>query len=432
MIRRQRLVAVTRLVTLNERRHDVAMEEQAYTTAGEVSDQSDSNGIPPNLRDIKAEVDAGGTPQRKVKTLLYYFNQRGRGHRVRSRINAALAELGLRTEPSYESVPKDYRVRFVAIDASNASAAYAEPEQGDVLPADTVLPEVEDDEQADIEDDEAETLLPDESMGDGEAEDGDVTVVTGTPLKPDDEPTRRVGILDAANRVPTMVAPDDSVAKAVQIMMQHDFSQLPVGTGIRSIKGIITWQSIAERAALGGTCGRAGDCVEAQPYYVDVEDNLLTVATLIRQHERVLVRRHGAMCGLLTSADMVGQFERLAGPFLIIEDIEKQVRNLISSAFTLEAIQAAKPPEQDPNRRIKSAADLTFGEMQRFLDRPQHWQKLGTPLDRSTFVRMLDDVREIRNDVMHFNPDGLEEAARQKLRRAASFLERLSKISARS
>ena len=49
-------------------------------------------------------------------------------------------------------------------------------------------------------------------------------------------------------------------------------------------------------------------------------------------------------------------------------------------------------------------------------------------IDRSEFVKHLDAVRQIRNNVMHFNPDGLSEDDSRKLRDIARFFENLVHI----
>jgi len=46
------------------------------------------------------------------------------------------------------------------------------------------------------------------------------------------------------------------------------------------------------------------------------------------------------------------------------------------------------------------------------------------------FVSRLNRVREIRNDVMHFDPDGLEDTDLFILREFAQFLKRLRDVGA--
>ena len=67
-----------------------------------------------------------------------------------------------------------------------------------------------------------------------------------------------------------------------------------------------------------------------------------------------------------------------------------------------------------------------MGEFARLLEAPDSWEKLNWPANRSVFVRSLDEVREIRNEVMHFSPDPLEEAQMDLLRTFNKWLEHLT------
>jgi len=57
-----------------------------------------------------------------------------------------------------------------------------------------------------------------------------------------------------------------------------------------------------------------------------------------------------------------------------------------------------------------------MGDYQRVLENRERWQKLGWPLDRVTFIKRLDELRIIRNNVMHFNPEPVPPSAVNKLR----------------
>jgi hypothetical protein len=55
--------------------------------------------------------------------------------------------------------------------------------------------------------------------------------------------------------------------------------------------------------------------------------------------------------------------------------------------------------------RVNRIADLTFGEYVRLLQHPQIWAKLKLKVDCGTLTALLEEVRVIRNDVMHFDSD---------------------------
>lgn len=93
----------------------------------------------------------------------------------------------------------------------------------------------------------------------------------------------------------------------------------------------------------------------------------------------------------------------------------------------LDDLAKAKDPN-DAERTIESVADLTFGEYLRLLQDPSCWGKVGMAIDRVIFIKDLDAVRVIRNDVMHFDPDPLPEANLLTLRRFAKFLQSLQSL----
>ena len=53
-------------------------------------------------------------------------------------------------------------------------------------------------------------------------------------------------------------------------------------------------------------------------------------------------------------------------------------------------------------------------------------------MDRAEFIQHLESVRTIRNDVMHFNPDGLDDDRRKTIRNVARFFDQLGHITASS
>jgi hypothetical protein len=46
---------------------------------------------------------------------------------------------------------------------------------------------------------------------------------------------------------------------------------------------------------------------------------------------------------------------------------------------------------------------MSVGDYKRVLENPELWQQLGWPLDRRVFIERLEEIRKIRNNVMHFN-----------------------------
>lgn len=151
---------------------------------------------------------------------------------------------------------------------------------------------------------------------------------------------------------------------------------------------------------------------------------------VVFENDYVLVRAEDRqVCGIITASDLTEQFQKLAEPFLLVGEIENGVRRLLHGRFTKEELEAAKNAE-DKERKVESVADLTFGEYIRLLEPERNWAKLELEVDRAEFLKGLHEIREIRNDVMHFDPDGLDEGDLMNLRKFAQFLKRLRNVGA--
>jgi hypothetical protein len=163
---------------------------------------------------------------------------------------------------------------------------------------------------------------------------------------------------------------------------------------------------------------------------ISSDASLFDAVRIIAEEECVLVRAPDhTICGIVTAYDISAQFQQLTEPFLLLGDIENHVRYLIGKAFNLDDLQQAKDAD-DVDRKIDDVSDLTFGEYVRLLQNGENWTKLKVGIDRKTFIEWLDKVREIRNDVMHFDPDPIESADLRLLKDFAMFLQRLQHLTA--
>ena len=242
------------------------------------------------------------------------------------------------------------------------------------------------------------------------------------------DPTHRIGSLEAANKRPTSVHPDKPLHAATTILQMYDYSQLPVMDGDRKVAGIVSWKSIGARLSLGCECECVRHCMDPAEE-LPVTAPLFEAIPKIAEHGYVLVRgTDNTITGIVTASDLSLQFRELAGPFLFVGEIEGHLRHLIHGKFTLEQLRAASVSEE--GKPIEGSGDLTLGGYRRLLENKENWEQLGLNIDRMEFVRQLDEVRRIRNDVMHFNPDGLSEKETGKLRDIARFFENLVRMGA--
>jgi CBS domain-containing protein len=321
------------------------------------------------LKSIAEQLKKGVAPPREtVRAFLLWFDAERRSYRIVNHIRSALKRHGIVTRPDFDVMWLDASIHFELSKDGDAAAAFADP-------------------------------------------------------------TYRVGRIDAANKVPISVTPDATLQQATTLMLANDFSQLPVMTSPREVKGVVSWKTIGSRLALKRPCTNVRDCME-QAHVASADDPLLAVISKIAVHDYVLVQAlDRQITGIVTASDFNAQFQSLAEPFLLVGEIESGVRLLLHGKFTVEDLNAAKAPGDD-GRIVQSPSDLTFGEYVRLLEPDVRWQKLKLEIDRVTFLEQLSRVREIRNDVMHFDPDGLDSGDFIFIREFASFLKRLRDVGA--
>jgi CBS domain-containing protein len=241
------------------------------------------------------------------------------------------------------------------------------------------------------------------------------------------DPIYRISKLASATRKPLAVPPGAKLEEAVTHMLTHDYSQLPVMTSDRDVKGVITWTSIGSRLAMGKNCSIARELME-QHQEIRSDASLFSAIGIIAEHQYVLIRgKDQKISGIVTASDLGLQFQLLAEPFLLLGEIENHVRRVISQRFSPAELESTKVPT-DTKRVVTSVADLTYGEYIRLLENPERWTKLNITVDRKTCMEKFESVRRIRNDVMHFNPDGIPEKDLQTLREFARFLQRVQAI----
>jgi CBS domain-containing protein len=346
------------------------------------------------LNDIARSLKAGESiPPLTVRVFLSWFwwSQR-RGRFIVAYVRERLHEADLTTIPDFEATYLDAEISF-ALASQHAS------------------------------------LGPNESQDSGHASE----VSSGTDISASTtafaDPTYRISKLAAANKRTVSVTPDASLIEAITLMMANDFSQLPVMTNERTVKGVVSWQSIGSRLALG-QCPKWVREVMGPHAEISSEASLFTAIPTIVEHGYALVRAaDNRYVGIITTSDLSLQFQQLSEPFLLLGEIENHIRRIISSKFTRVQLAAARD-ETDSDRKVESASDLTFGEYKRLLEEPSRWDALSLQLDRGVFIELLDKVRVTRNDVMHFDPDGIEDEALVVLREFVKFLRTLQTIGA--
>ena len=180
--------------------------------------------------------------------------------------------------------------------------------------------------------------------------------------------------------------------------------------------------ALAERTT--ALCRRAPGRLP-EPQVLAANMPLLKAVGEIIRHEIVLVQDGSKkIVGIVTTTDLSMQLRDLTDAFLLVRNIEGQIRRLIGKRFKPEVLRAFVPPET--GRIVHGVEDLSFGEYLRLLQVPEHWSKLGLKVDAAVVLKRLEEVRTIRNAVMHFRSDSVSGIDLESLRLTEAFLGSLS------
>jgi len=243
--------------------------------------------------------------------------------------------------------------------------------------------------------------------------------------KSKEDPIKKISVLEVARRQPVVINNDAPLKEAITKMLLNNYSQLPVISNPKNCIGYISWETIGQRLVDGGVDIDAMVKDYVCPDIVIIKDStpLLKAIKKVYDHNFVVVINNTKdICGLVTTYDISSEFLQSTEPFLLLEQIESKIRQLLGGKILLEHIQELC---QDPDRKVQWIDDLTFGEYLEILKRPEHWDKLNLDICKNTLISRLDDVRKIRNRIMHFEPEGIDQTDFELLKTTADFLNKL-------
>jgi hypothetical protein len=332
-------------------------------------------------------ASAGGEKQVAVRDLLELWGAKRRSFQAVDQINRDLRRHGLRAVPSIIDVPIDDEITLTSVGLTVV------PPQEEGCATDPLPPSAE----------------PIEISS---------AAVSDLPVR------MKVSWIPSANWPVERVDPSAQLALAQSKMLRHDYSQLAVQATERGDLHAISWESIA-KARMRNSDATIGDAI-VPAACVDWDDDLLPLISTIIDKGYVFVRgQDRKLSGIVTTADLSKQFEEFANPFLMLGEIERGLRVVIDDTFPTETLVAIRD-ERDSGRTVESAADLTIGEMLRLLEARANFEQLGWVMDRSEFVEAMEEIRDLRNEVMHFSPDAVGTDDLRTLRNFQQMLQKLA------
>ncbi|BAL85562.1 hypothetical protein AMIS_3420 [Actinoplanes missouriensis 431] len=327
------------------------------------------------LGEARNRAEAGEPEQLTVRDLLKRWGAQERDREVINQIDADLANHGLLTVPDFRAVGLDTTITLTVT-----------PGPEEALPADKAAEAT------------ATPRALNLATASDEEDSGEIGQTLGN-LLPDDH--RLIS-----------VTPSASLNQAVTQMVMSDFSQVPVLSGERDLRGAITWRSIAVARQAGSDITLSDALRPARDYPYDTR--LLDVLDVLLKEEFVFVRSHDKrIYGIVTAADVVRVYDQMATPFFLIGEVDQELRRLIRNRFEIEDVQ----PVCAAGTELQSFDDMTMGDYLAVLRNSDCWEKLGWDLDRKVFGEHLDEIRKIRNKVTHFNnPDPIPPSDVNRLR----------------
>jgi CBS domain-containing protein len=241
------------------------LDQVATGTAGESSAIESTVPSPQGryewLKEARARADARDPRGISVRELLARWDAKARGTRINQRIEADLANHGLATSPSFRKVTIGATVHLItasqdAETTGNAAAAADVDEENEL----------------------------------------DVGLTVGNL------PSALSGVLS--------VPPTATFDQAITTMVLNGYSQLAVLAGSHSLRGAVTWQSIAYARHASPGASFADAIVPAREARYDQE--LIEVLPDLEAWDFVFVRdEKNAVAGIVTTADVVGAYREL-------------------------------------------------------------------------------------------------------------------------
>ncbi len=231
---------------------------------------------------------------------------------------------------------------------------------------------------------------------------------------------------------PVTVASSAPVTEALRLMVEHDYSQLPVVEEDQKPRRMITYEAIIRgvrnfKANIDDLYVR--DVMVAASSF-NKEDNLFDLLEKLKVTNAVLIVDNVSnLVGIVTGYDSTEYFRNRAEDMMRVEDIEVMIKDFISAAYTLDngeidqaqlasaVAKCAHPENENGQGKSKGFDDLTLNDYINLLLHQKTWYFFEPIFKKSNkHIRgLLNDVRITRNALAHFRNDISPDQADQLL-----------------
>ena len=253
------------------------------------------------------------------------------------------------------------------------------------------------------------------------------------------------------------VAPTDSTAVAVERLIDSRFSQLPVVDLNGYVHGVFTWQSYGRRMtelfslSIDLSTLPVRDTDLEKPRFLD-PDTYIDTETDWKEIDYVLVGRVDDLLGVLTISDIYGRLNDFAEAFVLVSEIEHEIRDLFRDLYPLQELDQVMASLSDPSgapenrasealrellhgdyplidgadatkkvkfaigqlekltrqreraRAVRSLEDFTFAQYREVIFNEGHWPRFKPVFSQIREMLMADfeRINTLRNEVVHF------------------------------
>jgi CBS domain-containing protein len=211
------------------------------------------------------------------------------------------------------------------------------------------------------------------------------------------------------------VRQDETIRDVLKLMIENDFSQLPVVDNDNNLIGIVSEQRImrmyyhlVEGVSLLDL--RVNHCLSSAVTLPSDRD-LFEALNLLKNKDvfAIVVTKGSKPLGIITDYDTTQFFRDLSEGLILIEDIEVTLRQHIEKAFPSDhsmiaaLMHAFKQDRRDPSRPAKVFEKLSFYEGIQLITHEENWPKFNGVFEPiEIFTGLMEPVIHTRNQLAHF------------------------------
>ena len=148
----------------------------------------------------------------------------------------------------------------------------------------------------------------------------------------------------------TKINCEENVEKAIGLMLNKEYSQLPVMKGDKMV-GVISHESVAktlfsfiETKSKPPSKVRVKHCMERVSEVFSIEDDLFSLLNTLAERSFVFVSKRSIVTDIITSYDALRFFRACGEDFLVLNDIENIMRKIIADKFDASSFARSQNP----------------------------------------------------------------------------------------